>query len=174
MSGMLTESDWSILLKRTRDRKCIPFLVAGASCENVPLGTQLAREWAREHHYPLEDSSDLTKVAEFLAVTEDPMSPNEQIRNRIKTIPLPEFSAVGEQYGILADLPLPVYLATNHDKFILNTLKSRDKDSKPKTVGTNFFGKQCPRASILVLSLLLQTLSYFISMVMPAFRSHSY
>lgn len=77
----LSDSDWNLLLGRIDAKKCTPFLGAGACSGVFPLGSDIAREWARESGYPLEDSRDLARVAQFLAVkASDGMVPKEKIQ----------------------------------------------------------------------------------------------
>ena len=77
MESGLTENDWNTLLDRVRDKKCTPFIGAGACAETLPLAKDLARDWARTYNYPLADTVDLARVAQFLAVKVDAMKPKE-------------------------------------------------------------------------------------------------
>lgn len=134
MPNTLEDSDWNLLLKRIKDGKCTPFIGAGACYEKIPLGCQIAQEWASTYKYPLNDCNDLARVSQFLAVTEDPMSPKEKIKDKIKDhldkVDNQYFKNPDEPHGVLADLPLPVYITSNYDDFMVRALKSRDK--KPK------------------------------------------
>jgi hypothetical protein len=144
MSNTLDENDWGLLLRRIKDGKCTPFLGAGACYGTLPLGSDVAQDWASDKGYPLEDSYDLARVAQFLAVTEDPMSPKEKIRERFKEIPPPNFSAPDEPHGVLADLPLPVYMTTNYDDFMMQALRSRNKNPKQELCRWNKYVKGEP------------------------------
>lgn len=129
MTNMLTDQDWGILLRRIQDGKCTPFLGAGVNTGILPLGADIARQWAAENNYPLEDSHDLARVAQFLAVIrDDPMYAKEEILRQFKTTAPPNYSRPDEVHAILADLPLPVYITTNYDDFMTQALKSRGKD----------------------------------------------
>ena len=68
MANTLDESDWNILIKRIDAEKCTPFIGAGACAGTLPLGSDIARNWAKEHNYPLSDSGDLARVSQFLAL----------------------------------------------------------------------------------------------------------
>jgi hypothetical protein len=118
--------DWDTLLRRIDRGTCTPFLGAGASGDVIPLGSQIAQEWARVHSYPLSDNSDLAQVAQFLAVTNDSMWPKEEIQDLFDQYPPPEFTAE-HPYSILASLPLPIYLTTNYDDFLVRALRMRNK-----------------------------------------------
>jgi hypothetical protein len=124
----LEDRDWNSLLRRIKGGKCTPFLGAGACAGFIPLGSEIAREWAQEHGYPLSDPWDLPRVAQFLAIKYDPMFPKDEIVNRFQTVVPPDFDALGEPHGVLADLPLPIYITTNYDDFMTQALRSRHRD----------------------------------------------
>ena len=69
MPDKLEEKDWERLLQRIKNGKCTPFLGAGVSVGKIPVGSQIASEWAKKYDYPMEDSYDLIRVAQFVAVT---------------------------------------------------------------------------------------------------------
>jgi hypothetical protein len=126
----LAENDWNILLRRIADGKCTPFLGAGASYGSLPLGGEVAQEWARKEGYPFPDEHDLVRVAQYLAVKYDPTYPKEEILRRLHGAVPPDFRAADEPHGLLAELPLPVYMTTNYDDFMVRALKSRHRDPR--------------------------------------------
>ncbi len=144
MPNTLEDSDWELLLERISDGKCTPFLGAGACYPSIPLGSQLAEEWARASGYPLEDPWNLAHVAQFVAVTKDPMAPKERMVKRFEQISLPDFQAPDEPHGVLADLPLPVYLTTNYDDFMVEALKSRHRDPRQELCRWNSYVQNLP------------------------------
>ena len=131
MPSKLEEKDWKLLLRRIKDGKCTPFIGAGACVGKIPIGSQIAKEWAKKYNYPMEDSYDLMRVAQFVAVTEDSMTPKEEICKTVKELSeevSPKyFKFPDETHGVLADLPLPVYITTNYDDFMVQALKNRGK-----------------------------------------------
>jgi SIR2-like domain len=128
MAGGLTEDDWKTLLDRIRDKKCTPFIGAGACAETLPLAKDLAREWATTYNYPLADTTDLARVAQFLAVKVDAMKPKELLHTVFENAEPPDFGAADEPHGVLADLDLPIYITTNYDGLMLGALRDREKD----------------------------------------------
>ena len=135
MPSRLEDRDWDILLRRIRDGKCTPFLGAGVNAGVLPLGSEIARQWAAQYKYPLEDGTDLARVAQFLAVSSrDKMFPKEEIVKSFEGVAPPDFSARDDPQGALADLPLPVYMSTNYDDFMAKALKSRGKDPKTRVL----------------------------------------
>lgn len=134
MPNTLEEKDWNRLLRRIKEGNCTPFIGAGACYEKIPLGSQIAQDWASAHKYPLNDCSDLARVAQFLAMTEDLITPKEKIKDIIKEhldkVDIQYFKNPDEPHGVLAELPLPVYITTNYDDFMMQALISRNK--KPK------------------------------------------
>ncbi len=129
MPNTLKEKDWDIILRRIKDGNCTPFIGYGACSGVLSTESDIAREWAKDK-YPLEDPSDLVRVAQFLAVTEDSMSPKEKIIDHLKNAPRPDFKDPDEPHAALADLPLPIYITTNYDNFMVEALESRNRDPK--------------------------------------------
>jgi hypothetical protein len=145
MANLLEESDWDILLGRIKAGKCTPFLGAGACHGVLPLGGAIADRWAREHGYPLRDSHDLARVAQFLAVRKDPMYPKEEILNQfIRGTNSPDFKEIDEPHGVLAELPIPVYMTTNYDDFMMQALKARGKRPQRELCRWNHYVKEQP------------------------------
>src|ERR1700756_2373269 len=107
MPNTLEEKDWNILLQRIKNGKCTPFLGAGACFGTLPLGANIAQEWAEKYGYPLKDRDSLIRVAQYLAVTQDVMIPKEEIIEQFKKVKLPDgfFKVPDEPHGVLADLP---------------------------------------------------------------------
>jgi hypothetical protein len=131
MPDKLEENDWNLLLQRIKDGKCTPFLGAGACSQKIPVYSQIASEWAKEYDYPMEDSDDLIRVSQFVAVITDAMTPKEmickKIKEKLKEVAPSYFDNPDELHGVLAELPLPVYITTNYDDFMMQALESRGK-----------------------------------------------
>jgi hypothetical protein len=126
----LDEIDWDRLLKRIKDKRCTPVVGAGASASFLPVGSQIAREWAEATNYPLPDVTDLARVAQYLAVTEDPMWPKEQISERLAKALVSAKTSPDEPHQVLAALELPIYITTNYDGLMTQALRDRGKDVK--------------------------------------------
>jgi hypothetical protein len=110
----LPDAVWTTILRRIREGKCTPFLGAGASHPTLPLGAQIAREWAREYQYPMRNEHhDLARVAQYRSVIGPRGRPKEDIRTLFAQRGLPDFSDPSEPHRVLAELPLPVYVTTN-------------------------------------------------------------
>ncbi len=123
----MTDNEWDLLLGRIAQGKCTPFLGAGISAGVLPLGAEIARDWAVEHGYPLDDSEDLARVAQFLGVDRnDQMHPKEEIVRRFGQCAPPDFNREDEPHVVLAKLPLPLYMTTNYDGFLLEALKKQE------------------------------------------------
>jgi hypothetical protein len=147
MPNTLDEKDWNILLRRIKLGKCTPFLGAGASYGTIPLGSEIARAWALEFDYPLDDAADLVRVAQYVAVDQDPMFPKEELAQRIRTVSPPDFKEPTEPHALMADLPLPVYITTNYDDFMYQALKDRRRDPRQELCKWNKYVKG--RSSVL-------------------------
>jgi hypothetical protein len=139
MPNTLKDSDWKSLMLRIKEKKCTPFIGAGACAGTLPLGSEISRKWADEYKYPLSDKWDLARVAQFMAVDQDDMTPKEDIQRQFKGVGPPDFTKSDEPHALLADLNLPTYITTNYDSFMSQALKSRDRDPKRELCRWNGF-----------------------------------
>src|SRR5215216_2412887 len=125
-SMSLTNLQWKSLLESIEQKKCTPFIGAGASSNWLPLGRQIVDKWKEENDYPLDDY-DLARVAQFLAIENgDELSPKNILSSELKKIEPPNFSLEENRntpYAVLADLNLPLYITTNYDYFMEEALK---------------------------------------------------
>jgi hypothetical protein len=132
-------------MRRIRAGKCTPFLGAGAAYGVLPLGSQIAQEWAQKFGYPLDDAGNLPRVATYLAVQYDAMYPKEMLlRNWIQNSKVPDYKNPDEPHATLASLPLPIYMTTNYDSFMTNALKAAGKSPRRELCRWNKFVKDCP------------------------------
>jgi hypothetical protein len=126
------EASWRLLLQRIKSGKCIPFLGAGACYGVLPLGAQIATEWADQHSYPLDDRTDLARVAQFLAVELDALYPKTVLADQLRQAQAPDFTQADEPHANLAALPLPMYITTNYDDFMFKALQAPPANKAPK------------------------------------------
>ena len=137
----LDDRDWNLLLKRITEKKCTPIVGSGACTGGppvgvseekwgfkYPIGADLAREWATEFDYPLEDSGRIERVAQYIGVEEDPRSPKDRIAKLLEKASPPDFEIENEPHRVLASLGLPVYLTSNFDDYLLRALRRAEKD----------------------------------------------
>lgn len=126
----LREGDWEILIGRIKEGKCTPFLGAGACAEVLPVASEIAADWAEKYNYPLTDRRNLIQVAQFLTVEYgDAEFPKKLVKQRIEAV-TPNFSLPDEIHQTLAALPLPLYITTNYDDYMLQALALRN-NKKP-------------------------------------------
>ena len=124
MPERLKKGDWKVLLQRINDGECTPFLGAGASYPTLQRASEIAREWAKEEHFPFDDCNDLAKVAQFLSVTTDSVYPKKKIIKKFRSVPPPNFeNDPDEPHRVLAELPLKTYITTNYDDFMFRALE---------------------------------------------------
>jgi hypothetical protein len=123
MSKLLTDEDWDVLRRRINRGRCTPFLGAGASYGVLPLGGDIAKQWAEEYEYPMEDHSNLIAVSQFLALKySDAVFPKDLIVEMFEKAGEPDFNDPTEPHRVLANLNLPVYVTTNYDDFMVKAL----------------------------------------------------
>ncbi|HZD83852.1 MAG TPA: TIR domain-containing protein [Nitrososphaeraceae archaeon] len=151
--GLLDE-DWKKLLKSIYEKKCIPFVGPGiytVQSEDgkmlLPSTKSLVEKWKEEHSDPLEDlyelarvyiledSHQLARLAQFLEIeSAGQKKPKKMLSDMIKKIELVDFNSQFENsppYNILAGLDLPIYITTNYDKFLEDTIsKSPNKEAQ--------------------------------------------
>jgi SIR2-like domain len=124
----MDDQDWDLLLSRIKAGNCTPFLGAGAAVPTLPLGREIAERWATKYDYPLEDRDDLARVAQFVGVTrKDAMYAKERITEDLAGLGPPDFTNTADPHVVLAGLPLPVYLTTNYDDFMVQALGRRGR-----------------------------------------------
>jgi hypothetical protein len=147
MPNTLSESEWTILIERIKGKKCTPFLGAGASYGFMPLGADIAKGWALEYDFPLEDSANLITVAQYVALITDPMFPKDKIVKMIEANDkLPDFNDGSEPHGVLAGLPLPIFVTTNYDNFMVQALRQRNKDVRQELCRWNAYVRETKSA----------------------------
>jgi hypothetical protein len=130
VSGGLEERDWKLLLQRIADGNCTPLLGPEMCAGILPTRSETAQSWAREHDYPLADNQDSARVAQYLAVQYDPLFPKEEIQKQLENTAAPDFDKDGQPHTALAALQLPIYLTTNCDDFMVQSLKHHKKDPR--------------------------------------------
>jgi len=148
MRNSLEEKTWKTLIDRINgvgNGKCTPFLGAGTCHGLLPLGGEVARKWAAEYKYPFPDSSDLVKVAQYVALNHDSMVPKEEILKILaEEGKAPDFKNPLQPHRALADLPLPIYLTTNYDNLMTEALQYRRRDPKREICRWNKLVEKCP------------------------------
>ena len=120
---ILSEDDWQTLLTRIKGGKCTPFLGAAVNDGILPLGGEIAGEWADANGYPLDSRTDLAKVSQFLAIKSDAARPKEMMLEKLDRSQKPfNFNDEDEPLNVLARLPIPVYLTTNYDSLLAQAI----------------------------------------------------
>lgn len=124
----MEDHNWDLLLRRIASHNCTPFLGAGAAAGILPLGSDIAKDWARIEGYPLDDPHDLARVAQFLGVhNDDAIAPKERICELLEKLGSPDFNQHDEPHGVLAQMPFPLYITTNYDDFMFRALQFHRK-----------------------------------------------
>jgi hypothetical protein len=127
-----TESDWEDIIDQINDKRCTPFIGAGACLPWLPLGSKIANDWAetQKYHYPMDDKGQLDKVAQWVGIVEeDEMYPKLQVCKMLKKVTPPDFTKHKDiPHAILSTIDFPIYITTNYDKFMEEALKSVGKN----------------------------------------------
>jgi hypothetical protein len=124
----LTEDQWDDLLEAIEDGECTPVLGAGASFPLLPLASDIAKAWAAEYKYPLSDTANLARVAQYLAVHRHPDFPKKLLMKCFEERGQPDYDDLRSVHGVLARLPIEVYITTNYDDFLASALRHRRRE----------------------------------------------
>jgi hypothetical protein len=126
-SFSMDDRDWENLLRRIKNGRCTPFLGAGAAYGTLPLGGAIAKKWREENHYPEQDEDNLARIAQYLAIDYgDSVVPKEKlVEEWFSSGVRPNYSDNNQPHGVLASLPLPIYITTNYDNFMMEALQNR-------------------------------------------------
>jgi hypothetical protein len=124
---------WDRLVLQLRNGDCTPFLGAGACDGTLPLGAELAREWAGRYGYPFDDVTNLAAVMQHAGILEeDLVNVKLDVARSLATRGEPRYEDPTEPHSLLAGLPIRVYLTTNYDDFMTRALRRSGKE--PVTV----------------------------------------
>ena len=125
---MLEDRDWTRLVRQLKNGDCAPFLGAGACAPTLPVATKLSRQWAAEYDYPFPDKSKLDEVTQFAAYHEmDPVTVKQLMKDKIASVPPPDFTTPTQPHALLASQPISVYLTTNYDNYMTMALEHANR-----------------------------------------------
>lgn len=136
--ALISDEDWEDLLEDICQGACTPIIGPDAHTPWIDSNKDLSIKWAKEYGYPLDDYTQLDRVAQFLTIPidkgskKDELFPKIKLKQYIKNAKVPKFSGKDfyyNPYSVLVDLNLPVYLTTNYDHFMENAIT--DKGKKP-------------------------------------------
>ena len=133
-SDAIDEKAWSRLLLRIKNQNCTPFIGPETCFDfSVPSASAIAQEWALTYDYPLDDRTNLPRVAQYLAYDVnrgDSNAVKEELVEKFRGLRLPDLSDPDEPYRVLASLPLRIYLNTHFFGFTHQALKAAHKDPR--------------------------------------------
>ena len=109
----------------------MPFIGQEVHCPWIDLDKDIASRWVKHYGYPLEDSHQLSQVAQFLGIEKmDDLYPKMLLSKELATIKPPDFGLekfINTPYSGLTDLALPFYITTNYDYFMEVALESKGR-----------------------------------------------
>jgi SIR2-like domain len=116
------EADWARLVAQLNRGDCTPFLGAGA-CDVLPTASELGSRWAAQYDYPFVDREDLAKVMQYAAIMEgDSVYLKEKVCDYLRSVDPPDYGNPAEPHALLAKFPIPVFITTNYDDFLVRAL----------------------------------------------------
>ena len=153
---------WPALLRSIRQGKCTPILGPGLTEPLLGARRQIAQRWAEKYHFPMaaHDRENLSQVAQYLAVNQDPMFPRDELADyvrgeivqahgadlpdEVRRAPLNDLiAAVGarqragdpaEAHRVLAQLPLPIYVTAEFCTLLSEALRETGEPHKEPQV----------------------------------------
>lgn len=154
-AGQKEFEKWPALLRRISDGRCTPILGAGLLESLLGSPREIARRWADTFDFPMAeyDREDLPQVAQFLAIDQDYDFPRAELAKHLQgelkrrygadlpaelsAAPLAQLlQAAGAQqrqrdaaepHQVLAQLPVPIYISTNPDNLMAESLTAAGK-----------------------------------------------
>lgn len=124
----MDDNDWSRLVDELRMGACTPFIGAGACYPQLPLSAELSKTWATGCHYPFNDPWNLPRVMQYDAIRmRDHITVKRRVADDFNSKGCPDFDRSDEPHALLAEFPLPVYLTTNYDNFMVSALQRTNK-----------------------------------------------
>jgi SIR2-like domain len=125
---LLDEAVWEVVVDSVVEGMCTPFLGAGVGWPHLPTGKELAATLAKKYEYPLGDPTNLPRVAQYISTVYDPSFMRRRVHDEIAARQNEFIESSGqtfpENYRILANLGLPIYLTTNYDDFLTRALEA--------------------------------------------------
>ena len=152
----LSSLDWDDLLYAISRKECTPFIGAGACTPWLPLGKEIAMKWTKDYEYPLQDSYQLSRVAQFLAIRDgSELTPKNLLSRKLEELEeknTPDFSLEKHRntpHAVLAEFKLPVYITTNYDHFMEFALKDKARGPTSEFCRWNTFAEAAGIISVL-------------------------
>lgn len=126
------DADWSRLIDQLGRGECTPFLGAGACDGILPNGSDMSLKWASNYEYPFSDNLDLARVMQYAVMEKgDPIDLKREVCQFLLSKTPPDFDDPCEPHALLADFPIPVFLTTNYDDFLVQALQRVGKKPRP-------------------------------------------
>jgi hypothetical protein len=99
-----------------------------------------------QYQYPLDDTSNLVAVAQYLALKNDRMFPKEElVQDVLRSLLLRIYASPSEPHSILAEFVAPqCSVTTNYDNFMTQALKKKEKDPRQELCRWNKYIKDTP------------------------------
>ncbi|MEU7829012.1 hypothetical protein [Nonomuraea sp. NPDC049129] len=124
----MKDSDWARLINQLRTGYCTPFIGAWASDGNVASGSSLSREWVARYTYPFVDHGDFARVMQYVRTVLGDAALKQEFSRHLRAMSPPDFIAPGEVHPSIARFPVPVFLATNYDDFLVRAIRFSAKE----------------------------------------------
>jgi SIR2-like domain len=138
-SSGLSERDWDSLIHDIQKGRCTPVIGNGAAYGILPSQREIAVQWADEYDLPIVEPYDLARVAQFVNVRYgDDLRAKEKIAELFGRYDANSIQAESV-FGILAELPIPIYLTFDFHDLMARALMGRQKSPQAELCRWNPF-----------------------------------
>ena len=96
------------------------------------MGSDVANRWAGEHAYPLEDSENLARVAQYVGVHQDDAMYPKELISAPNSGRCSRLQRRGRAACRACAPALPIYMTTNYDDFMFGALRRAGKDPRAR------------------------------------------
>ncbi|MGF7236414.1 MAG: SIR2 family NAD-dependent protein deacylase [Frankia sp.] len=117
----MDDKDWALLVDQLKNGDCTPLVGPWVSGERAPTHVRDAYAAPRGPSFLNRDESGGDVTYPTIADRRSPFL-RERIAHDLLAVPPPDFNDPREPHALLASLPLPVYLTTNFDGFLVTAL----------------------------------------------------
>ena len=125
------ERHWVLLLDRIENGEFTPFIGAEECSAGVRSSSEIAHELAKRYDYPMkEGDEDIARVTQYMSIT-DEMSVRNNVAMVYKNIDQhSDYLSAEEPHGVLARLPISLYITTNYHSIMTTALKKLHREPR--------------------------------------------
>ncbi|GAB3156705.1 SIR2 family NAD-dependent protein deacylase [Microbispora hainanensis] len=147
----MNDADWDRLIRQLRRGDCTPLLGAGSCFGRLPTGAELSRHFAHEYKYPFADADNLARVMQYAAlVGQDPVELKHEVCTYLKQYRAGRTQNRLDPHMVLAEFPIPTFVTTNYDDFMVQALqRCRAERKSPEACTSTWWDTEADEVPLL-------------------------